>query len=88
MCKFAAIASKVNIEVFKEPEIEAVKPAAAKKERRQSQFSLMVMDKKSKESLLTGKDAEYVNCLILGNTRVSTGNHDLFHFVLKNRLYL
>ncbi len=54
VCKFAAIASKVNIEVIKEPEVEPAKPAA-KKERRQSQFSLMVLDKKSKESLLTGR---------------------------------
>ena len=54
VCKFAAIASKVNIEVVKEPEVEPAKPVV-KKERRQSQFSLMVMDKKSKESLLTGR---------------------------------
>ena len=57
VCKFAAVASKVTIEVAKEPEVMAP-PAAAKplarKSKRQSNFSMMV-NKKSKESLLNGR---------------------------------
>jgi hypothetical protein len=56
VCKFAAIASKVIIEVSKEPEQEVVvaAKAATKRNRRQSNYS-MIVDKKVKESLLTGQ---------------------------------
>lgn len=56
VCKFAAIASKVTIEVSKEPEPEVVvaAKAATTRNRQQSNFS-MIVNKKSKESLLTGQ---------------------------------
>jgi hypothetical protein len=97
VCKFAAVAQKVTIEVAKEPapEVAAKQPAAKKTGRRQSTFSMLAMSKKSKDSLLTGRGSirwEQPQGPILQSS-ISAGNlSDIFsssifqkNFHLKNR---